>query len=1225
MRTRLLLAIAALFALGGTARAGTNLSPFGKPRALNLDPVRTVAQATPAPAAACKKDADCAAGTICEDGTCRAFERATNILLFRKEGPSTAFLPFYFSRRGSPGHRVIVPFYWHFWSSEDKAKIVAPFYWHFEDHVKQRFVTVVGLYSHTRQPDAQSWAVWPFFYRSTKFGWAAPLLGSFKIANPDEGKAMGLYGFLYFWKRAPGGRAFDLGFPLFVSKRSDASAFTFALPLNFYWRSGEEKHLLALPLLYRSWDRENQFALTPIGYGSSAPGNAEKGAIFWLYWFSRQKASQYDVLFPVLWSFRSPASNTTVLPPLLHLRRGASSFTTVFPLWWSAKDTDKGSGWKLLLPVYFSRTSAEGKRHMWLTPLGGYKRDDDKESRALTFIVPPIFWRKNAQYELESYLLLYWKYRSVASGASTTVVGPFYGRDDPQGSTRVGFPFYWSFRDAQSGATAHTFFPFYFRRNGTRDTTTAVGLFPMWVYHRRFAEGGTSNGLFPLVFFGSRGDKSHAVVFPLFWHFASPRGSSTLALPVFYRFTDQHHASTGVLPLLFFQGRDHQARYTIQIPFFWRFSDGEKKTATTVVPPFFYRSRPDGWSAGVFPLLFAGGGDGKKSHFVLFPFVWRFRDDKRTTTVALNYLHRTEGPQTTDALFPLFHYRRGGADTSFTLLPLVHYRRTATTSTFVSPLAAWTRTPERKAGVIIPYFWYQSARISASGVPPLYFDVTRHETGERTRLIGPYFQLDAPGQRTRALFPLWAHYKGPSDSGTFIFPTYFRRRTDAGYRLDTIFPLYWRSTWPGHSTTVVGPFFHHGAPDGHSTGLLPLFVYSTNAHRRFLATLLFVRHSNFDTGTTRTFSPLYFSSYRRDGYTSVFFPLWWAGGDKTGDHRVFFPLYWHFGSTRENWSFNLAGPLLWSHNGSRRTRGLMPIAWYSRDEQNGVASNAVLPLFYERHGRADRMVLTLPFGFRSAPDRGWFYAGPFVYKNTWNTTFWTLFPLWFSHTDKVTEAHTRVVPPLLHYSRSSPERSLWTAALLFWRHRDITSSTTLGLPLFYDVHSFHQSRVTLLLPLFFRYRSDTSGNTYTFAPLFYRRSSAEDATTVAFPLVWDFKGSEKRTTIVFPFYAGFRRPNWQGRYIFPNVWYRTGLGTDAGTSRFFFFPLWESAVKRPGDYMWEALLGLVGWERIGRNRFLKLFFIPFELEPAPAARTAWYGRTPRPTRQRAKSLSPQLW
>jgi hypothetical protein len=60
--------------------------------------------------------------------------------------------------------------------------------------------------------------------------------------------------------------------------------------------------------------------------------------------------------------------------------------------------------------------------------------------------------------------------------------------------------------------------------------------------------------------------------------------------------------------------------------------------------------------------------------------------------------------------------------------------------------------------------------------------------------------------------------------------------------------------------------------------------------------------------------------------------------------------------------------------------------------------------------------------------------------------------------------------------------------------------------------------------------------------------------------------------------------------------------------------------------MWETLLGLVGWERIGRNRFLKLFFIPFELEAAPAAKTAWYGKPPTRTHERmARGLDIKSW
>ena len=173
---------------------------------------------------------------------CTPVEPPIHALLFRKDGGSTAFIPFYFHNRGNPGHRVVAPFYWHFWGPEGSSRVFAPFYWRFTDYALQRVVTVIPPYSHTIQPGAESWAVWPLFYKSTKFGWAAPLLLSFKVDDPEQQKSYGLYALLYFWKRDErAGTSFDLLLPLFASSRSRDSAFTWVLPLNFYWRTGDAK------------------------------------------------------------------------------------------------------------------------------------------------------------------------------------------------------------------------------------------------------------------------------------------------------------------------------------------------------------------------------------------------------------------------------------------------------------------------------------------------------------------------------------------------------------------------------------------------------------------------------------------------------------------------------------------------------------------------------------------------------------------------------------------------------------------------------------------------------------------------------------------------------------------------------------------------------------------------------------------------------------------------
>jgi hypothetical protein len=86
----------------------------------------------------------------------------------------------------------------------------------------------------------------------------------------------------------------------------------------------------------------------------------------------------------------------------------------------------------------------------------------------------------------------------------------------------------------------------------------------------------------------------------------------------------------------------------------------------------------------------------------------------------------------------------------------------------------------------------------------VFADVTRSDTGERTRQWGPYFAIDGRDHSSRVLLPLFGHYTDANEAGTYVFPSYFHRRTVDGYALDTFLPLFWYSTWPGHATTVIG-------------------------------------------------------------------------------------------------------------------------------------------------------------------------------------------------------------------------------------------------------------------------------------------------------------------------------------------------------------------------------------------------------------------------------------
>ncbi|MDB4980103.1 MAG: hypothetical protein JWM82_855 [Myxococcales bacterium] len=1177
------------FKAGAGARASNAFDPFRVADA-EAAPVSTPASipaaSTPTPAStpaaprprACSSDAQCPDETICEQSVCSPVPSSINIAyLFYRDGAFREIFGLYWSKRGASGYTVFAPFYWHTWSPTGRTHVVAPLVWRFEDY-KERNVLWLGL-------------------------------------------------------------------PLFVSSANPDRSFTWVLPLNFLWREKDAKHQLVIPFFYRTTSKDGGSFYSWFGY-SAKDGPRTDGAALWLWWFGEDRKAHtgYNVVFPIVWDFSSKgeratvvfplfwrfgggASTTTVLGPWVSVRRPTWSFDTVLPLWWSGRDTKAGTAFKMLLPLFYWQSRDDGKRELWLSPLiGGWSRDDEARSRTLTLLPLLSFWRHDPDHTIRIFTPLYVHSRSELADSTTNWLGLllFYRRDDPRGSTMAVTPLFWRFHDAETNASATALLPFFARRDGPRDTTTFAGVFPLGVYWRSFKNGGWSGGLFPLAFFGENAGRSHGVVFPLFWRTAGAHDATTVAAPFVYWHHDPRGSAGGVPLALIFWGERAGESYAVQFPLFWHFANAPDRTSTTVLPFGYLHRDADGWSLGagpLLPILWIRSGQ-TRSHFVLFPIVWHFRDAKedRSTTVVGPYWHRSWGDETTDALFPLLHWRRGarpgGTDeTSFTLFPLVHYHRDATTRVFVSPVAAYARGPHRAAGFVGPYFWYKDADLDASFIPFLHADVARKSTGERTRQYGLWFQLDGPGRKARVLFPFAGHYADAHERDTFVFPTFFHMRRDDGTSVDTLLPLFWRSSGGGRSTTIVTLWFDHRAPGTHLTGFVPLYFHARTEARTLtiVPPLLYVHHADHKADSEQIWWALLWRSREHDASHTVVFPLWWARQSNAGGYKVLFPLFWRFTDTKTEKASTFVGPLYWSSWGTGRTIGLLPVLWGARNRADGSGSTALMPVFYEAHGPDRFAFATLLFGFGHSPTTRFNYFGP----------------LWISHTDVAKETSTHLIPPLLFFRRTKPDASFTTLLALFWRRTDVTSSTTLGLPLYYDFHDYTLSRTTVFLPLLLRHANEVEQSVTWLAPLFYRHSTPTSSTTVAFPLVWDFQRGTDRTTLVLPLFATWHRADHDATWVFPTIYRRTGLapnGAPDGTWHTVVAPFYAAAVKRPGDYMWEVLGGLFGHESVGRNRYLKRFFMRFEQEPAPRAQTAWYSQPARtPRRQPVRGLSMNTW
>ena len=136
-------------------------------------------------------------------------------------------------------------------------------------------------------------------------------------------------------------------------------------------------------------------------------------------------------------------------------------------------------------------------------------------------------------------------------------------------------------------------------------------------------------------------------------------------------------------------------------------------------------------------------------------------------------------------------------------------------------------------------------------------------------------------------------------------------------------------------------------------------------------------------------------------------------------------------------------------------------------------------------------------------------------------------------------------------------------------------------------------------------RTKPQGNDAILFPLVWHFSGKDRSTTVIPPLLFlDLKRPRKRTTVVFPVYWRFDRPGYRTYFVI-NTYYSRNKRDE--TFNFWFIPLLQVQRRRPGDIMWEFLAGLTGYERVGKNRRLKIFFIPFDLEPTSTKTLSGFG------------------
>ena len=216
---------------------------------------------------------------------------------------------------------------------------------------------------------------------------------------------------------------------------------------------------------------------------------------------------------------------------------------------------------------------------------------------------------------------------------------------------------------------------------------------------------------------------------------------------------------------------------------------------------------------------------------------------------------------------------------------------------FVTPLGASATGPEPQRRLRRPVLLVrrQGPRRSRF-IPFLHVDVTRRDTGERTRQYGPWFQIDAPDRTARVLFPFWGTYTDAQETRHLGAS---RPSSGCAATTATASTRCCRSTGGRRSATG-------GRRSSGCTTIAPRPACTTTASRRsssarrtrnaasrpFRRLLTYLRNENNGESAWR-WALLYFHKHDRESGMTTLFPVYWSfkrGGHETA---VGFPFYWH--------------------------------------------------------------------------------------------------------------------------------------------------------------------------------------------------------------------------------------------------------------------------------------------------------------------------------------------
>ncbi|HLK38792.1 MAG TPA: hypothetical protein VKU41_18650 [Polyangiaceae bacterium] len=359
---------------------------------------------------------------------------------------------------------------------------------------------------------------------------------------PKTPDTEGLYGLLYYRRRSLK-IDMDVVFPAVWSVRNEDSHTLVLGPIVHREAPGEHDNWVA-PAFFEGERKHGGYFHCPLLLTTSHWGAEGAFTMVGPYFRDRSGTDVDWGVAPLL--FHGDNGNVdgnrrtyTLVPPLLYYHSehelDASSTTVVGPV---VTRSDAKRDIFDVAPLYFHirgkpQSGGVAEEHTTLFPLFHYGHDPDKS----LFVLPGYYRRVTRT--TDTMITPLFSHAETRSGAtSLTVVGPVV-------------PLWFDYRDRDLDVHAWAAAPFFYTSDspsGHDWLTPLVGRFETygasrtWWFFPSLTLSSDTHGwesdLHPIVYVGRDGDSTHAVVAPVFWDFANPKGRTTIGFPVYWRFAD---------------------------------------------------------------------------------------------------------------------------------------------------------------------------------------------------------------------------------------------------------------------------------------------------------------------------------------------------------------------------------------------------------------------------------------------------------------------------------------------------------------------------------------------------------------------------------------------------------------------------------------------------------------------------------------------------------------